>query len=169
MGSMTLRDRRNMGYSTDERLMSMEFQLGPSGIRFNDCFFTEPVDLNSWTPPKCAGLFGILVSDPNWAPKAFQPLYFGEFGHNLPASALLHECNHVKAASSGKQLFVSVLLMPFSTTQNRWALRNELVWAYNPILQTEADTTRRPELTKPAEQAIPTPRRQFGFVPNTAS
>jgi len=115
-------------------------------IRFNDCFFSEPVDLNVWTPPKCAGLFGILVTDPNWAPKAFQPLYFGEFGNNSPASALFQECSHVKAAADGKRLLVSVLPMPFSTTQHRWALRNELVWAYNPVFQQEADTTRTPDL-----------------------
>src|ERR1700722_19905116 len=115
--------------------MSMEPPLAASGIRFNDYFFSEPVDLATWTPPRCPGLFSILVNDPNWAPKAFQPLYFGEFGNNSPASAVLQDCSPVVAAAHGKTLYVSVLPMPFSTTQQRWALRSELVWAYNPACQ----------------------------------
>jgi hypothetical protein len=148
----------------------MGSHLGASGIRFNDCFFTEPVDLNAWTPPKFAGLYGVLVSDPNWAPKAFQPLYFGEFGNNSPASILLQECRRVKTAAGGKQLLVSVFPMPFSTMQHRWALRNELVWAYNPLFQNADDASRTQELARElGEQPAATPRRQFGFVPNTAS
>jgi hypothetical protein len=116
----------------------MDSHLAASGIRFNDCFFTEPVALAAWTPPKCAGLFGILVTDPNWAPKGFQPIYFGEFGNNSTASALLQECSHMVASANAKQLYVSVFPMPFSTTQQRWALRNELIWAYNPACQTDS-------------------------------
>jgi len=115
----------------------MEFRLAASGIRFNDYFFSQPVDLASWTPPQYAGLFCILVSDLNWAPMAFQPLYFGEFGNNSPASAILQECSRVTAAAHGKTLFASILPMPFSTTQQRWSLRNELIWAYNPACQLD--------------------------------
>jgi hypothetical protein len=155
--------------------------LSPTGIRFNDCFFSEPVDLNTWTPPKCPGLFGIVAADPNWAPKAFQPLYFGELGNNSPATALLQECMHVKAAAGGRRLLVVVFQMPFSTSQHRWALRDELIRAYNPIFQTGPATTPRPDLAykldelekKHQEQihainagldAQPARRRQFGFV-----
>jgi hypothetical protein len=34
-------------------------------------------------------------------------------------------------------LFISVLPMPFSTTAQRWALRNELLWAYNAAWQAK--------------------------------
>ena len=41
----------------------------PSGIRFNDYFFTEPTRLADLKVPKYAGLFVILATDANWAPK----------------------------------------------------------------------------------------------------
>lgn len=111
--------------------------MSASGIRFNDYFFSEPVHLGAWAPPQCAGLLSILVNDPNWAPKAFQPLYFGEFGNNTPPAAVLQDCSPLMAAAKGKTLYVSVLPMPFSTTQQRLSLRNELIVAYNPVCQAE--------------------------------
>src|SRR5579863_2387122 len=121
--------------------MSLGSYLLAPGIRFNDCVFSEPTRLDGWTPPHCAGLFGIFVADPNWAPKPFQPLYFGEFGNNAPASALLSECRNLIAASRGKTLLVSVLPLPFSTTSQRCALRSELICAYNPLCQTDGSKT----------------------------
>lgn len=126
-----------------------------SGIRFNDYFFSEPLHFGAWTPPKCAGLFSILVSDPNWAPKAFEPLYFGELGNNSPAGAVLEDCGPMVAAAKGKTLFVSVLPMPYSTTQQRLALRHELISAYHPTWQ---------ERTNMPPDPAPTPRRRIGFV-----
>jgi len=97
-------------------------------------------------------LFGLFLADPNWAPKPFQPLYFGEFGNNAPAQSLLAECRGVLAASSGKTLMVAVLPLPFSTTSQRQALRRELVQAYNPVYQSSdgAETGK--------------PRRAIGFL-----
>jgi len=151
--------------------------LTASGIRFNDYLFCEPISLAAWTPPKCPGLFILLISDPNWAPKAFQPLYFGEFGNNTPASAMLGECRPVVAVAKGQNLFVSVLPMPFSTTQQRQSLRNELIRAYNPGCQTEDIQTSQSrdlacQLTAQMMQLIasmnapvePVRRRPIGFV-----
>ncbi|HEV3196652.1 MAG TPA: hypothetical protein VGZ73_02065 [Bryobacteraceae bacterium] len=121
--------------------MSLGSYLPAPGIRFNDCVFTEPTRLDGWTPPLCAGLFGIFVADPNWAPKPFQPLYFGEFGNNAPASRLLGECRSLIAVSRGKTLLVSVLPLPFSTTSQRCALRSELISAYNPLCQAGGSST----------------------------
>jgi hypothetical protein len=144
--------------------------LAASGIRFNDYFFTDPVALTAWVPPKCAGLLCILASDPDWAPKAFQPLYFGEFGNNSQPAVLLRECNQVAAVARAKNnsalLFISVLAMPFSTTQQRWTLRNELIAAYNPPYQTgppsqTADSSFR---DVPLVEPPPAPRRRIGFV-----
>jgi len=111
--------------------------------------------LDGWTPPQCAGLFGIFVADPNWAPKPYQPLYFGEFGNNVPASRMLGECRILIAASRGKTLLVSVLPLPFSTTSQRCAIQSELISAYNPLCQ--------------ADIFVPLPeeprRRRIGFLP----
>ena len=105
----------------------------PSGIRFNDCVFSEPTRLADWRVPKYAGLFVILAKDANWAPKPYQPLYFGEFGNNTPEWLL--PVNYAMPGGEGGALFISVLPMPFSTTAQRWALRNELLYGYNTAWQ----------------------------------
>jgi hypothetical protein len=119
--------------------VSGEPPLATSGIRFNDYFFSEPVSLAAWRPPKCAGLLSILIDDPNWAPRGFQPIYFGEFGNNTPAPAMLQAHTLVAASARGEALFVSILPMLFSTTQQRLALRRELILAYHPVCQTDVD------------------------------
>jgi hypothetical protein len=124
----------------------MSFFWLPPGIRFDDCFFTEPAPLAQWTAPRCAGLFVILAEDFHWGPKAFQPLYFGEFGNNDRQSAALDS----RQASGGRanSLYVATLALPFSTTAQRCALRNELVEAYNPIGQAEWARTSTRELAR---------------------
>ena len=109
-----------------------------SGIRFNDFMFTEPTRLADWTPPKFAGIFVILAGDPNWAPKSFQPLCFGEFGNNSQQPILQSDCGWSMNIPGAHSLHVAVLPMPYSTTAQRWAVRNELVSAYNPVCQTNA-------------------------------
>jgi hypothetical protein len=102
------------------------------GIRFNDCVFGEPVPLSQWTPPGCAGLYALLVADPNWAPKPFQPLFFGDFGNHATAALIAKERSLLAAAPPEEALFVCAFPMPFSTSAQRWLLRNELIRAYNP-------------------------------------
>lgn len=108
--------------------------VGP-GIRFNDYMFSEPVPLSNWTAPKFAGLFVILASDANWAPRHFQPLCFGEFGNNIRGSLGIG-CSRLPA--HGGPLFISVLPMPFSSSAQRCEVRNQLTWAYNPVCQASA-------------------------------
>ena len=139
--------------------------IASTGIRFNDCYFSEPVNLASWTPPKCAGIYTLLIDDLNWAPKAYQPVYFGEFGNNSQAAAVLHDCGRIAAAITGKTIFASVLMMPFSTTRQRWALRSELIGAYNPLCQNDMGTLQAREAGLTAEPpASHTARRRIGFV-----
>lgn len=107
--------------------------LFPPGVRFNDCIFSEPVRLAEWAPPGSAGILAVLARDGNWAPKPFQPLYFSEFGNDARCSP---ESRGVPAGAMGGNLYVAVLLIPFSTAQQRTALRNELVAAYNPVCQS---------------------------------
>lgn len=163
------------------------------GIRFNDCFFTQPTPLAEWRPAQYAGLFVILAGDPNWAPKPFQPLYFGEFGNNANEVAVAGDSICHFDVRRGAELLVATLPMPFSTTSQRWMLRNELLWAYNPVCQAHAAKIPPTELAhKVAElekrhheqsaqfgmllasinrffepQPEP-PRRRIGFLPSTA-
>jgi hypothetical protein len=169
--------------------MSLVPNPASPGIRFNDYLFSEPVAAAGWTPPRCPGLFAILVTDSNWAPKAFHPLYFGELGNNTPLRALPVDYPRLLAAAQGRTLLVAVLPMPFSTTTQRRDLRNELALAYNPDCQTggsmlhQADlATRFDDLEKrhrdQTDQVMlllaninqsfqpppETPRRRIGFV-----
>jgi hypothetical protein len=107
------------------------YLVGP-GIRFNDLVFSEPVPLSNWNTPKCAGLFAILVSDGNWAPRQFQPLCFGEFGNNARGPVV---ADSIRNLANTAALFVAVLPMPFSSSAQRLDARNQLVWAYNPVCQ----------------------------------
>jgi hypothetical protein len=114
----------------------MSYFRTPLGIRFNDCLFTEPTPLAKWTPPSCGGLFVILAQDVQWSPKPFRPLYFGEFGNN---DRPMHTVDGRAMAERADALFVAILPLPFSSSAQRYALRNELVQAYNPAPQAEWD------------------------------
>ena len=162
------------------------------GIRFNDCLFTEPTQLASWVPPKYAGLFVILVSDPNWAPKPFQPLYFGEFGNNTQRSLSPADQMRLVTGAGTQALFVSVFAMPFSTTTQRLSVRDQLIGAYNPLSQAEESSfgtnslrrkmdeleRRHEEQTTDLHLLLATvnklfepepPRRRIGFLPDCPS
>jgi hypothetical protein len=78
-------------------------------------------------------LFVILAKDANWAPRPYQPLYFGEFGNNTPETLL--PVNYAMPGGEGDALCISVLPMPFSTTAQRWELCNELLYGYNTAWQ----------------------------------
>jgi hypothetical protein len=120
------------------------------GLRFNDCLFTEPVQLAHWVPPNGAGIVAILARNTNWAPKPFQVIYFGEFGNDARRSL---ESREMRFHAPGGNLYVSVLALPFSSSAQRIALRNELISAYNPACQatetaSPADLARRMDVVE---------------------
>jgi len=141
----------------------VSYPLAP-GIRFNDFLFTEPVSLDVWTPPQFAGVYVLLKSDGNWAPKAFQPLFFGEFGNGTPSGSFFRDCYAVVKSAGERTLFVAVLPMPFSTTSQRWATCQELVRAYHPLCQAE---TGLPGNQTAIESPASPRRRRIGFMPQT--
>lgn len=153
--------------------------------------FSGPVAFGACSMPKCAGLFAVLVNDPNWAPRPFQPLYFGEFGNNTPTQALPFNLSRLHAAANGRPLTIAVLPLPFSTTAQRRELCNELVSAYNPSCQggghalpasdlaarlADLEKNHRAQteqvmllLTNLNQSFLPqpeAPRRRIGFVPD---
>ncbi len=164
------------------------YLVGP-GIRFNDCVFSEPIALESWSVPKFAGLFVILARDGNWAPRSFQPLYFGEFGNNTRGPFAV---DSLRPPPNAGPLWIAVFPMPFSSSAQRCDTRDQLVWAYNPICQkgtlaapNELARTVHELEKRHAEQStqfqllmasinrlfepLPVPpRRPIGFLPETA-
>ncbi|HEX4278097.1 MAG TPA: hypothetical protein VHZ74_22240 [Bryobacteraceae bacterium] len=172
--------------------MSLASNSAACGIRFNDCLFTEPVvmGLPTWIPPGYPGILAILLHNPEWAPKSFQPIYFVEFGNNAfrNSAPIPQDYPRLLAAANGRTLYVSILPMPFSTTAERRRLRNELVLAYNPEWQTEDNVIPQGELAaqlsdlekKYREQTAQVsfllanigqvsqpPRHRIGFMPDT--
>ena len=147
--------------------------LSASGIRLNDCLFTEPVDLAGWKPPQYAGLFAVFVHDGNWAPKPLRPLCFGEFGNNAPRTALLGNYSELLGTANGRQLLIAVCPMPYSTTVQRWTVRDELIWAYNPACQAEGQRLapgaigfKSQETVQLPAESQKEPRRRIGFMPD---
>ena len=149
------------------------------GIRFNDCLFGEPVRLAEWLIPKCAALFAILVHDPEWSPKPFQPLYFGELGNNSAQAFRPNDFATLLSAANGRELLVSILPMPYSTTAERLSLLGELVTAYNPLAQPQGSKHTAADVSRKLDELLlllaginrlfepqPEPRRRdFGFLP----
>jgi len=151
----------------------MNTQMGRTGIRFNDCMFSEPVPLSHWAPPRCAGLYVVLVRDANWAPKPFQPLYFGEFGHNATVPLSAKERLDLAGTPPEEVLFVAAFAMPFSTTVERLQLRSELIRAYNPPCIVPSERVRHEEEAAELRMLFanartdfePQPRRRrIGFI-----
>jgi hypothetical protein len=136
-----------------------------AGIRFNDCYFTEPTRLTDWAPPRFTGLFVILARDPHWAPRSFQPLCFGEFGNNTPDPLGSSGYAWLRASEQRRSLFVSVLPMPFTTSTQRTALRDNLIAAYNPAWQRSAESAAP---SAPLQTRTAPLRRRIGFQPETA-
>src|SRR5204863_4090958 len=103
------------------------------GIRFDSYVFSEPRRLVEGALPKCGGVLAILVRDPNWAPKPFQPLCFREFGNNSRDGLGTYDPVRLDRADA---LFLSYVALPFSTAAQRREIQNELARAYNPFYQT---------------------------------
>ena len=119
--------------------------LMPPGVRFNDCLFSEPAPLPTWRQPGCAGIIAVLARNPQWSPKPLQPLYFGEFGNDaVPRTSW--------PANAGRDLLVSVLPMPYSTTAQRRALCDELIAAHNPAWQANGTMVSAPALARKVDE-----------------
>ena len=157
------------------------------GIRFNDCVFSEPVALSEWKPPRCAGLYVILVRDAEWAPKPYRPVCFGEFGNNTQTEAVIQECRKRLPPAERDSAFLALLALPFTSAVQRWALCHELVGGYHPsgqaartvpagLVQRLDELERKNQeqlaqlqyLRASADQFVrpPARRRRIGFLPD---
>jgi hypothetical protein len=131
-----LRDTTSLKLQSNEfvfQVPAMPSFVVPPGVRFNDCLFSEPVQLTAWRLPSCAGIVAILARNPQWSPKPLQPLYFGDFGNDASARTSL-------PSNASRELLVSLLPMPYSTAAQRRALCNELIAAHNPVWQANGAT-----------------------------
>jgi hypothetical protein len=118
----------------------------PAGLRFNDCLFTEPVPIAIWHPPGCAGIVTVLLCNPQWGPKPFQPVYVAAFGNDATRGNIL------PAPVGRDDLLISVLPMPYSTEAQRRSLCRELIAAYNPVCQANTTFVSASELARKVDE-----------------
>jgi hypothetical protein len=121
------------------------------GIRFDEFVFSDPRRLAETALPKCGGVLVLMIGDPNWAPKHFQPLCFREFGNNSQ-QVLAYDPARLGRTLQAEALFVSILALPFSTAAERCEIRDKLVRAYNPFCQTGGSPVLQSELVHKLDQ-----------------
>jgi hypothetical protein len=105
------------------------------GIVFGRYAFSEPRQLITWSPPRLAGLYVIMVEDQVWGPRPARPIYFGETGNfaerGFPFSH--HAASEWMKQAWPGQLWVSYLTLPYSDAARRREVERELVDSYNPV------------------------------------
>src|SRR5262245_48106060 len=124
---------RMFGTSIYKRSFHRVFWEFLKGIRFGDHTFTEPFPLTPWSALQARGVYVVLVPDPTWGPRQFQPLLFEEF-HSSASLSLENYLRCLKAAA-GKQLYISILT-PSSALSSM--VKHELVEQYDPICNRES-------------------------------
>ena len=97
------------------------------GLAFNGPFLAP-----LWSPPKCAGLYAVLV--PGWRLLTFRALYFGQaelFDGELLKAHPRHP-EWLTIAGTDWNLYVATYEMSFSTPSQRESAARELARSYNP-------------------------------------
>ena len=104
------------------------------GIRFADCFFSDPVQLPRFSfPLRTAGIYVIMAPDPTWGPWHLQPLFFGEFEGQRTAYVSPAQQSCCLRIAGGKTLYVATYTVP---PQQAWQLpqvKQLLIERYSPI------------------------------------
>ena len=84
----------------------------------------------------------------------------------LRRTALLGNYSELAGAANGRKLMIAVCPMPYSTTGQRRAVRDELVWAYNPACQGDAQRLSPEAIALQPDDRQREPRRRIGFMPD---
>jgi len=149
----------------------MPWYCTPPGVRFNDYIFSEPAPLWDWRPPHCDGIAVVLVRNPQWGPKPFQPLYFWQFGGESRLPERLR----------GEDLMVAVLPMPYASAEQRRSVCRQLTASYistaelaHKVDELEARQQEQSQqilslltyIAKLFEPQPVRPRRPIGFLPD---
>src|SRR5262249_7647114 len=119
-----------------------------AGIRFANYVFGEPVPFSICSPPpQMAGVYVVLVPDPTWRPKQFQPIFFGSFDCQRRCSLSVSEYTSCLRMAAGKGLYLAVYnLSPFYGPLETDRIRRELVQIYSPICNRESVDAHSAEL-----------------------
>ena len=172
--------------------MSASFTRNSWGIRFADYLFTEPIPLDTSLIPYVQGLFVVLIFDFTWAPRQFQPLFFGEVGRRQGSPIARNDYLRWLRTAAGKQLYLAICPIPATHVLALPGIKNHLVDAYDPVCNREpvetgllsADVLSRLDTFQEKQkehdalirlmvaafghmvQPPPEPKRRAGFLPH---
>ncbi len=105
-------------------------------IQYGNYVFSEPVQIDNWTPTYRAGIYAILKPGRSVSPKPFAVLYFGESGNLFDRGFFRAHHRYLcwlREAGLERNLYIAVYLMPDSTPDQRRAVESALISQYGPI------------------------------------
>ena len=119
-----------------------------SGIRFVDYVFGEPLPFSICSvPPHMTGIYVVLVPDPTWRPRQFQPIFFGVFDGHRQCQLSAVEYTACLRIAAGKGLYVATYnLPPLCGPAESDRIRRELIQVYSPICNRESIDSHSAEL-----------------------
>lgn len=121
-------------------LRSLAPLTAPTGIRFKDRSFTEPVRFDRAILIGVQGIYAILVPDNTAKPRPYRVIYFGESTNIATRATSSHEkYNDWVREAAGAQLYVSYDITIGMTDEQRKAAENDLICHYNPVCNIKAD------------------------------
>lgn len=104
-------------------------------LQFGSITFTYPVKLSQWRPAIGAGLYCICLTNREWKPVPFQPIFFGVAG-NLADQDLLHEQVALESwnahASAPNKLLVAQSHLPHFSDDQLRLFEQQLIAQYEP-------------------------------------
>jgi hypothetical protein len=124
------------------------FSSFATGIRFADYVFGEPVPFGIYSaPPHMTGLYAVLVPDPTWRPRQFQPIFFGVFDGRRECQLSTAEHTACLRIAAGKGLYIAMYNLPpvYGLTESD-RMRRELIQVYSPICNRESMDAHSSEL-----------------------
>ena len=124
-----------------------------AGIRFADYVFAEPVPLGPcWISLQMTGIYAILVPDPSWGPRQFQPIFFGVCNGQRPCPLSVDEYNACVRAASGKVLYIAMYnLPPLHDPSESNRIQWELIQVYSPLCNRDSGDSHSGELAHKLE------------------
>jgi hypothetical protein len=101
------------------------------GIRFLDFGFSEPMRFDTAYRQSCGGIYVILVSDRQWGPRPFRPIYFGKASSLVERACRSHEkYRDWVRASGGSLLYIAFHVI--TREPERIAAERRLILHYKP-------------------------------------
>ena len=111
-----------------------------AGIRFADYLFAEPVPLDSFlVPPQMMAIYAVLVPDPTWGPRQFQPIFFGIISSQHQWQLSPEEYRSCLRVAGGKGLYVATCNLPpqFQPSESH-RIQRELIHVYSPLCNRDS-------------------------------